>query len=285
MKFYSRVLGGRDYSLLETVHFGLRLPATVSSFGNVRSVSISDWSVVKRGPAMAHTRRDERATFRNKREIFDVRGELERPHTIELQDLKHLSVYAFWRLYDINKNRLVKKQREQFLALSGPGWAARTKKSHTQHSEYAKRTLLAYMPCPGLAGTNYMVDVVAPQCDNKWEKALEDFVTDQMNRWCPTWIRRNYEVQNEILHGFPQLSLPATPGKEDASGADGDNDRPRLPHAAKFNEKFEFERGGEATAENENEADEPNPYIWTLTITGHSRTDRRGNNTARSVRT
>ena len=42
MKFYSRVLGGRDYSPLKTVHFGLRLPATVSSFGSVRSVSISD---------------------------------------------------------------------------------------------------------------------------------------------------------------------------------------------------------------------------------------------------
>ncbi len=61
--------------------------------------------------------------------------------------------------------------------------------------------------------------------------------------------------------GFPQLSLPATPGKEDASGADGDNDRPRLPHAAKFKEKFKFERSGEPTAENENEADEPNPYL------------------------
>ena len=46
MKFYSKVLGGRDYSLLEAVHFGLRLPATISSFGEVRSVSISDWSVV-----------------------------------------------------------------------------------------------------------------------------------------------------------------------------------------------------------------------------------------------
>ena len=47
MKFYSKVLGGRDYSLLEAVHFGLRLPATISSFGEIRLVSISDWSVVK----------------------------------------------------------------------------------------------------------------------------------------------------------------------------------------------------------------------------------------------
>ena len=31
-----RVLGGRDHSLLETVHFGLRLPPTISSYGEVR---------------------------------------------------------------------------------------------------------------------------------------------------------------------------------------------------------------------------------------------------------
>ena len=47
MKFYSRVLGDRDYSLLECLHFGLRLPATLSSFGPVHSVSVSDWSTVK----------------------------------------------------------------------------------------------------------------------------------------------------------------------------------------------------------------------------------------------
>ena len=28
MKFYSQIIGGRDYSLLETVHFGIRLPST-----------------------------------------------------------------------------------------------------------------------------------------------------------------------------------------------------------------------------------------------------------------
>ena len=47
MKFYSKVLGGGNYSLLEAVHFGLKLPATISSFGEVRPISISDWSVVK----------------------------------------------------------------------------------------------------------------------------------------------------------------------------------------------------------------------------------------------
>ena len=97
MKFYTRVLGGRDYSLLETIHFGLRLPATLSSFGDVRPISISDWSVVKPGSVLKLTHRDERATFKNKREIFDNRQHLSRPNTVEEDDLKNLSMYAFWR--------------------------------------------------------------------------------------------------------------------------------------------------------------------------------------------
>ena len=47
MKFYSKVIGDRDYSLFETVHFGLRLPATLSSLPDPVSVSVSDWASLK----------------------------------------------------------------------------------------------------------------------------------------------------------------------------------------------------------------------------------------------
>ena len=123
MKFYTRVLGGRDYSLLETVYFGLRLPATISSFGEVGSVSISDWSVVKPGHVLQHMPRHDRATFKSKREIFDHRRELTRPNTMVEDDLKNLSMYACWRLFDVIKSKLVRKQKEQFVDLSGTGWA------------------------------------------------------------------------------------------------------------------------------------------------------------------
>ena len=127
MKFYSKVLGGRDYSLLEAVHFGLKLPATISSFGEVRSVSISDWSVVKPADMLKYTKRGERATFKNKREIFDHRCDLIRPNTVSEDDSKNLSMYAFWRLFDVVKARLVRKQKEQFVALSGTGWPQHAK--------------------------------------------------------------------------------------------------------------------------------------------------------------
>ncbi len=168
MKFYSRVLGGRDYSLLETVHFGLRLPATVSSFGTVRSASISGWALVKSGKALISPRRLDRVTFQNKLELVDVCGELARPRTIEMRDLGHLSMYAFWRIFGVQRQKLVRKQRGQFLSLSGLGWPAHAKNSSPQHMEFAKRTLLAYMPCPGLEGTAYIRDVVRRQFGNNW---------------------------------------------------------------------------------------------------------------------
>ena len=107
------------------------MPATISDFGEVRSVSISDWSVVRSPEMLKFAKRDARATFQNKREIFDRRCDLVRPKTVTEDDLKNLSMYAFWRLFDVAKNRLIRKQKEQFVALSGTGWP--------QHARYAER--------------------------------------------------------------------------------------------------------------------------------------------------
>ena len=49
MKFYSKLIGNRDYTLFEVVHFGLRLPGVLHSFGPVESVSLSNWASVKVG--------------------------------------------------------------------------------------------------------------------------------------------------------------------------------------------------------------------------------------------
>ncbi len=63
MKFYSKVIGDREYSLFETVHFGLRLPPTLSSFQNVTNVSVSNWAVVKSAQELkGSTDKNARAT-------------------------------------------------------------------------------------------------------------------------------------------------------------------------------------------------------------------------------
>ena len=82
MKCYSRVLGGRDYSLFETLHFGLRLPGTLSSFGDVVPITVSNWAPLKRGKAYRMTKKDETITYNTKIEIFDDRTNLARPKYI-----------------------------------------------------------------------------------------------------------------------------------------------------------------------------------------------------------
>ena len=189
MKFYNRLLGNRDYSLFEVVHFGLRLPGTLSSFGPVESVSVSNWSSVKRGTSLRGLPKGERLTHLSKLEIFNARCELERPDSIPVQALENISFYCFWRLFYNNKNKLVKRRREKVLALNGTGWPAQAKRGHVHHEDYAKRTLYAYMPCAGLQGTEYVDDYGA---------ALEAFVQDPLQKWCPTWIKRNYETLNQV---------------------------------------------------------------------------------------
>ena len=90
-------------------------------------------------------------------------------------------MYAFWRLFDVVKGKLVRKQKEQFIALSGTGWPRHAKyvKGCQKHEEYCKRTLLAYMPYPGLQGTSYTVAAVQAHFKKSWPRALWNFVMDQ----------------------------------------------------------------------------------------------------------
>lgn len=261
MKFYSKVLGGRDYSLLEAVHFGLRLPALISSFGEVRSVSISDWSVVKKGDALKYAKRNDRATFYNKRELFDQRQHLARPNTVTEDDLKNLSMYAFWRLFDVVKKIFKKQEKEQIVALNGSGWPKHAKfpKGCQKHEDYCKRTLLAYMPCPGLEGTSYIVNAVHAYYGKSLPRALWFFVMDPKNRWCPTWIVRNYEVHNNCTHGLPRLSAPPAPPPHQHD--ENSDDKEMFPHSKHYNVKFKFSRSGEPEAAEHADEDDPNENL------------------------
>ena len=138
----------------------------------------------------------ERATNLSKLEVFNLRATFDRPTSIVENDLADISFYAFWRLYYLNGQRLVRRRTERFLALNGTGWPPQARRSHPQHVPYAQKTLYAYMPCAGTRGTDYIDDAVRLYFGGSWPKALHAFVSDESNKWCPTWIRRNYEVCN-----------------------------------------------------------------------------------------
>ena len=150
IKFYNRILGDRDYSLLESIHFGLRLPGTLSSFGDVHNISVSNYSVVKNRQHLKYTTSQDRATYLNKTELFNLRSQLGRSAHITDNDLSDLSFYSFWRMYDVHCKKIVKRRQEKFIALTGNGLPQYANDSHNLHADYCKRTLYAYMPCQHL---------------------------------------------------------------------------------------------------------------------------------------
>ena len=268
MKFYSRILGDRDYSLFEVMHFGLRLPGTLSSFGPVNSISVSNWSAVKRGRALRCLKKDERATYLSKVEIFNIRAHLELPRTVLVSHLESLSFYAFWRMYDVVKGRIVRRQHEKMTAVNGTGWPAQAKRSHPHHCEYARKTLYAYMPCYHLRGTDYIDEAVDTYYGGNWTAALRAFARDENNLWCPPWIRRNYEIRNKE-NNAEEHSSEEEPEKKEESGEktnadDPADDNKSFPHAQKFKMKFVFAESGEP----EGDADPERPeeydteHLW-----------------------
>ena len=168
MKFYNHILGNRDYSLMETVHYGLRLPDVCSTFGEVDSVSVSNWACLKRGHILNFLQRGDRATHMSKLEIFNYRSILKRPPTIQDSYLQNISFYAFWRMYDCTKGKLVRRRREKMIAVNGLGWPTEAATSHPRHSEYARKTLYAYMPCVAFRESDYIDAAVNGYWDGDW---------------------------------------------------------------------------------------------------------------------
>ncbi len=89
------MIGNRDYTLFEVVHFGLRLPGVLHSFGDVESVSLSNWSTLKSGASITKLPLADRANNLNKIELFDCRSGLELPNSVSVEDLENLSFYCF----------------------------------------------------------------------------------------------------------------------------------------------------------------------------------------------
>ena len=91
------------------------------------------------------------------------------------------------------------------------------------------------MPCQGLRGVEYVDACVARFFNNDWAAALEDFVSDSTNCWCPTWIKHNYDQMNSE----PERNARPPPTTEDktivaATSAIADANEQQFAHASKF---------------------------------------------------
>ena len=208
MKFYNRVIGNRDYTLFEVVHFGIGLPPTISSFGTVDNASVSDWHALKMGAAMSQTQDDADAFYANKKDQFANRGDYVRPATISPLDLENISFYAFHRQFYVQKNRLHRRQKERFLSVTGLGFPAQASRDHADHEFYARRTLYAYMPCADLQGVEYIDTIVAEHYAGLYSRLLREFIENDANIWCPTWVRQNTKCATSSYLQRPRRGKP-----------------------------------------------------------------------------
>ena len=178
------------------MHYGLRLPGSLSSLGKVGSVSVSNWAPVKSAHLLRQVRDKERVTHWSKLEQFNLRAHLQRPNQIRDEDLSDLSFYAFWRQYEVVAGRLVRKRCERMVAVNGTGWPREAATSHAHHAEYARKTLYAYAPCQALEGTEYLDRCCKKIYGGSWARFLAHFCRCPVNKWCPPWIKHNYEMKN-----------------------------------------------------------------------------------------
>jgi len=140
---------------------------------------------------------DDDVTAKTNIDVFNARRCLPRPNTISENHLRNLSFYAFWRIFFYCNGKLHRRQVERFISLTGVGYQTHAARKHALHEEYAKKTLYAYMPCDELRGTDYVDAVCEHEFDNYWAAFLRAFVEAKTNKWCPTWISRNYAYVNK----------------------------------------------------------------------------------------
>jgi len=118
-------------------------------------------------------------------------------------------------------------------------------------------TLYVYMPCDDLRGVDYIDEVCKRQFDNSWPAFLRAFVSAEMNKWCPTWIRQNYMCANKKADDEPSEGED----NADAAEASENNSKEATGFAAegsgttrKTRAKFVFEEDGEPPADEAEEA-------------------------------
>ena len=253
-------------TLFEVVHAGVGLPHTLSSFGDIVSASVAGHVAVRRDAAFLED--TEVVTTQSKLDIFHQRMLLEVSRNVDKSELETLSFYAFWRLFYVQKGKIYKRCREAIVAVHGNGWPSHAASTHQYHEEYARRTLYAYMPCPGGAGVEY-VDAAVRVHFTSYAEALRDFVRFE-NRWCPKWIQRNYQVHNPEQTETTPTTTAKSPTKDTGPGGESVNDKREatdpapFPHADEFKTKLIFEEGEPPVDESEDLRPEQHatPYHW-----------------------
>ena len=120
--------------------------------------------------------------------------------------------------------------KEQFISVSGTGFPAQAHREHAQHTFYARQTLYAYAPCPKLLGLEYIDLMVKQEYKGSWPAALRAFVEDPLNKWCPPWIRTNYQILNDTDSEDDDEDHSQSDAKKPEQKSDDTSKNEKFPH-------------------------------------------------------
>jgi len=155
-KFYTRTLGGRDYTIFEAIFLGLRLPLMLSlmpvvSLNTTGARKLkSQWQMRDAGP-------DDEIAWQSKIDKFDRRLELLRKQFPKPEQdalrvywegmLRATSLYEFYWKYNVYRGRIHKTTQDVCLMVTPALPASAASVLHDRHEVYARTCVVAYWRC------------------------------------------------------------------------------------------------------------------------------------------
>ena len=155
-KFYSRTLGDRDYTIMEAMFLGLRLPLMFSLLPVV-SLNTTGTRALKTAAQMLNAGPDEEIAWSSKVDKFDDRlGLLRRHFPRPEQDplrlyweslVQDTSLYEFYWKYNVYRGRIAKTTQDVCLMVTPALCASSACVTHDRHEIFARTCVVAYWRC------------------------------------------------------------------------------------------------------------------------------------------
>jgi len=185
-KFYSRMLGERDYSLFEAVHIGLGLPLMYSLMPVV-SLNTLGGRAMKTEKQLEGCKPDDPVEWKSKLDQFDDRLQLVRrshkgqsatavaARTAAEAEVRDVSLYEFYDKHKVERGRLLTPQKSVALMVS-PGFSADAASVvDSRHEGYARMCVVAFWRLMPTERRYRMIEAVGLDADvRRWGGSVFD---------------------------------------------------------------------------------------------------------------
>ena len=149
-KVFARTLGGRDYSMFESVLLGLGLPQVLELMPTI-TLNTYGTRALKPSYVTAKQSDNESVVYDSKIDKFDKRLALFREHggqtkrsDISEAELRDLSLYEFTSKYYVQRGRNIRSTRDLAIMVTPSYSADCADATHARHEMYARMCVVAF---------------------------------------------------------------------------------------------------------------------------------------------